>query len=202
MRKTAAIIAAAALAITAHALTVEEARANLNAARAAYRAALAEAGVTSTPRRAVSTAATPVLTKSQAAYFKNRRICVGRDTTTLPGYVITTWHRNGKLDTKAPAVITNILRNVVGEEQRNPVQEIAERWRVAATNAQTQAQAWMANATNAQARVERVTAALDERRAEYVTKRDAAALPSTKLIYPAFIDAIDRIKERLDQEGE
>ena len=188
MRKTAAIIAAAALAITAHALTVEEARANLNAARAAYRAALAEAGVTSTPRRAVSTAVTPVLTKSQAAYFKNRRICVGRDTTTLPGYVITTWHRNGKLDTQDPAVITNLLRNVVGTEQRNPVQEIAERWRVAATNAQ--------------ARVERVTAALDERRAEYVTKRDAAALPSTKLIYQAFIDAIDRIKERLDREGD
>lgn len=196
MRKTAAIIAAAALAITAHALTVEEARANLNAARAAYRAALAEAGVTSTPRK-VSTAATPVLTKSQAAYFKNRRICVGRDTTTLPGYVITTWHRNGKLDTKAPAVITNLLRNVVGTEQRNPVQEIAERWRVAATNAQTQAQAWMVNATNAQARVERVSAALDEKRAEYEQKRNAATLPTTKAIYQAFMDAIDRIKERL-----
>jgi len=128
--------------------------------------------------------------------------CVSRDTESVPGSVITTWYRNGKPDTKGPAVITNILRNVVGEEQRNPVQEIAERWRVAATNAQTQAQAWMANATNAQARVERVSAALDEKRAEYEQKRDAAALPSTKLIYQAFIDAIDRIKERLDREGD
>jgi len=54
----------------------------------------------------------------------------------------------------------------------------------------------------ATARVERVTAALDERRAEYVQKRDAAALPTTKAIYQAFIDAIDRIKEKLDKEGE
>ena len=51
------------------------------------------------------------------------------------------------------------------------------------------------------ARVERVTAALDEKRAEYVHKRDTATLPSTKAIYQAFIDAIDRIKERLEREG-
>ena len=187
MRKTAAIIAAAALTITAHALTVEEARANLNAARAAYRAALAEAGVTSTPRK-VSTATAQVLTKSQAAYFKNRRICVGRDTTTLPGYVITTWHRNGRPDTKGPAVVTNLLRAVVGEEQHNPLQELAERWRVAATNSQV--------------RVARVSAALDEKRDEYVQKRDAAALPTTKAIYQAFIDAIDRFKEKLEVVNE
>ena len=55
-------------------------------------------------------------------------------------------------------------------------------------------------ATNATARVERVTAALDERRDEYVSKRDSAALPTTKAIYQAFIDAIDRIKEKLDEE--
>jgi hypothetical protein len=53
----------------------------------------------------------------------------------------------------------------------------------------------------ATARVERVTAALDERRAEYAQKRDAAALPTTKAIYQAFIDAIDRIKEKLNAEG-
>ena len=44
--------------------------------------------------------------------------------------------------------------------------------------------------------------ALDEKRAEYVEKRDKAALPSTKALYQAFIDAIDRIKERLAIEGE
>lgn len=66
------------------------------------------------------------LTKKQADYFKNRRICVGRDTETLPGYVITTWHRNGRLDTKAPAVVTNRLQKIVGSEQKNPIQERAE----------------------------------------------------------------------------
>ena len=53
---------------------------------------------------------------------------------------------------------------------------------------------------SAEARVERVTVALDEKRAEYVEKRDRSALPTTKAIYQAFIDAIDRIKERLKIE--
>lgn len=53
---------------------------------------------------------------------------------------------------------------------------------------------------SAEARAERVSAALDERRAEYVQKRDAAALLTTKAIYQAFIDAIDRIKEKIDGE--
>lgn len=74
---------------------------------------------------ATSTAAA-VLTKSQADYFKNRRICVKRDTTTMPGYVITHWHRNGKADTKGPAVVTNRLQKIVGKEQKNPIQERAE----------------------------------------------------------------------------
>ena len=52
--------------------------------------------------------------------------------------------------------------------------------------------------TNATLRIERMTAALDERRAEYVAKRDAAPLPTTKALYQAFIDAIDRIKEKMD----
>ena len=47
-----------------------------------------------------------------------------------------------------------------------------------------------------------VMAALDEYRAEYVQKRDAAALPTTKALYQAFIDAIDRIKAKLDTEGD
>jgi hypothetical protein len=118
-------------------------------------------------------AATPALTKAQRSYFENRRICVSRDTTTLPGYVITTWHRNGKLDTKGAAVVTNRIQKIIGAEQRNPLMS----------------------------RIERVTSALDERRAEYVEKRDKAALPTTKAIYQAFIDAIDRIKEKLNAEG-
>lgn len=56
--------------------------------------------------------------------------------------------------------------------------------------------------TNAVLRIERVSAALDERRAEYVQKRDSSTLPTTKALYQAFIDAIDRIKEKLDDRGD
>lgn len=198
MRKTAAIIAAAALAITANALTVEEARANLDAARAAYTNALHEAGITNTPRRTArararkaaqtATARNSVLTRRQQSFFENRRICTRRDAETLPGFVISYWERNGKPDTIGPAVVTNAVRQFVGIEQHNPLHELVELWKV--------------EATKAKARVERVSAAMDEKRAEYEQKRDAAALPSTKLIYQAFIDAIDRIKERLDREGD
>lgn len=149
-----------------------------------------------------ASSAAAVLTKDQRAYFQNRRICVERDTTTMPGFVITKWHRNGKPDTKGPAVVTNRLQKIVGAEQRNPIQELAERMRQMAEEWQAAAETWRANATNNAARLERVTAALDDRRAEYVQKRDAAALPTTKAIYQAFIDAIDRIKERLDREGD
>ena len=151
---------------------------------------------------ATSAPAEPVFTDRQAAYFNNRRICVRRDTTTLPGYVITEWHRNGKPDTKGPAVVVNRLQKIIGAEQKNPIQELAERMKQQAEQWQAAAEQWRETATNATARVERVTAALDERRAEYVQKRDAATLPTTKAIYQAFIDAIDRIKEKLDKEGE
>lgn len=150
---------------------------------------------------ALGLSADPVLTRKQADYFRNRRICVGRDIDTLPGYVITTWHRNGRPDTKGPAVVTNRLQKIVGAEQKNPIQELAERMRKRAEEWEAAAERWRELAGDAQARVERVTAALDEKRAEYVEKRDKAALPTTKAIYQAFIDAIDRIKERLGKEG-
>lgn len=150
---------------------------------------------------ALAAPAAEVLTSAQQSYFKNRRICVGRDTTTLPGYVITTWHRNGKPDTKGPAVVTNELKKIVGAEQFNPIQKLAEQYRASAEQWRTAADQWRGTATNATARVERATAALDERRAEYVQKRDAATLPTTKAIYQAFIDAIDRIKAMINGEG-
>lgn len=151
---------------------------------------------------ALAATAAAVLTKDQQAFFRNRRICVKRDTETLPGYVITHWHRNGAPDTLAPAVVTNQIKRIVGAEQNNPLQELAERMERRAEEYQREAEAWRANWTNATARIERVSAALDERRAEYVQKRDEALLPSTKAIYQAFIDAIDRIEERLGLEGE
>ena len=70
------------------------------------------------------------------------------------------------------SVVTNTLHAIAGREQNNPLQ----------------------------ARLQRANAALDEKRAEYVQKRDAATLPTTKAIYQAFIDAIDRIKEKLANE--
>lgn len=75
---------------------------------------------------AAAAVAAPAMSREQSSYFRNRRICVKRDTTTLPGYVISYWHRNGKPDTKGPAVVTNALQQVVGAEQMNPVQERAE----------------------------------------------------------------------------
>ena len=140
-----------------------------------------------------ATSAAAVLTKSQADYFNNRRICVKRDTTTMPGYVITHWHRNGKPDTKGNAVVTNRLQKIVGSEQKNHIQDLAERMRQSA-------EAWRTSATNNSERLERVTAALDARRAEYVEKRDAAVLPFTKEIYQAIIDDIDWLKEKLNAE--
>ena len=70
---------------------------------------------------------------------------------------------------------------------------LAEEWKASAEK-------WRIAATNNAARVENVTAALDEKRAEYVEKRDKSALLTTKAIYQAFIDAIDRIKERMKIE--
>ncbi|MBP5545165.1 MAG: hypothetical protein ILM98_13905 [Kiritimatiellae bacterium] len=224
MKKILVAMAVAALAMTGSALTVEEARAEweaariastnaraqVHAARKAYDAALAEAGMTNEvgtaaarrraklaakAAKAQKVAATPALTKEQTRFLENRRIAVKRDTTSIPGSVITTWYRNGKPDTLAPAVVTNRLQYVVGAEQNNPLQALAEQLREDVAE-------WRAAATNSAARVERVSAALDERRAEYVQKRDAAALPTTKALYQAFIDAIDRIKARIDREDD
>ena len=78
---------------------------------------------------AAAVAIADVLPKRTSDFMKNRRIAVKRDTTTLPGYVITTWYRNGRPDTKAQAVVTNKLTAIVGQEQHNALQnglEVAE----------------------------------------------------------------------------
>lgn len=197
MKKAFVIFAAVAIAAAQAADTNELERLRVASveARKAYIAARKAAGLPAFEgkgkRRAAATTTATTFTKSQKRFFENRRYCVRRDTETIPGSVITTWYRNGKPDTQAPAVVTNVLQRITGAEQFNPLQELAERFR------QT-AEQWQAAATSAQARVERVSAALDERRVEYVQKRDAAALPTTKALYQAFIDAIDRIKEKLE----
>lgn len=66
--------------------------------------------------------AAPVLDRKQKTFLRHRRIAVSRDTSTIPGSVITTYHRDGKLD----SVVTNELHAIVGAEQKNPVQHRAE----------------------------------------------------------------------------
>lgn len=133
------------------------------------------------------------MTDTERQYLRNlaqRPRCESRKMVVIGGVtnVVETWRR-GEYEWQQ----TNAVRRVIGKVQTNTfelrlaeMREIAERWRDAATNAT--------------ARIERVTAALDEKRDEYVQKRDAAALPSTKAIYQASIDAIDRIKEKLNVE--
>lgn len=167
--------AQSALCAEADTNALEQARAAYMEARRVYMEARKAAGLTNQVRKATSNAT--ILTKSQKKFFENRRICVSRDTTTIPGSVITVWYRNGKLDTKAPAVVTNVLHAVQGAAQNNPLQgrisELIER------------------ATSAEARAER----LDRLRDWLVDQRDKALLPTTKAIYQAIIDKIDEKME-------
>lgn len=139
---------------------------------------------------AIAASSAAVLTKDQRAYFQNRRICVERDTTTMPGFVITKWHRNGKPDTKGPAVVTNRLLKIVGAEQSNPLQVLAERYRVAASEATRRlaevTEDYM-SASNRAARAEARTSALVTWATE---QRDKAVLSTTKAIWQSFIDKI------------
>ncbi len=133
------------------------------------------------------------MTDTERQYLRNlaqRPRCESRKMVVIGGVtnVVETWRR-GEYEWQQ----TNAVRRIIGKVQTNTfeqrlaeLRQIAEQWRETATNATT--------------RVERVTAALDDKRADYVQKRDAATLPSTKAIYQAFIDAIDRIKEKLNEE--
>ena len=135
MRELLAILlCAVAFAASADTNDLERAKAAYLEARRAYMEARKAAGLTNAAPRKVATSKTAtVLTKSQKRFFENRRICVGRDTTTIPGSVITTWYRNGRPDTKGPAVVTNVLHSITGTVQNNPLQgRIAELARRAA----------------------------------------------------------------------
>ena len=135
------------------------------------------------------------MTDNERQYLRNlaqRPRCEARKMVVIGGVtnIIEIWRR-GEYEWQQ----TNAVRRIIGTVQTNTFeQRLAE--------ARALAEQWMETATNATARVERVTAALDEKRDEYVQKRDAAALPSTKALYQAFIDAIDRIKGKLDREVE
>lgn len=185
MKKAFAIIAAlAALAASADTNELERLRAEYISARKAYMAARKAAGFTNAGPRCVATPTTrTVFNKSQKRFFENRRICVSRDTASVPGSVITTWYRNGKPDTKAPAVVTNVLHGISGAMQDNPLQA-----RVAELTEQCQTA--IQRATSAEARAARADALkawLDE-------QRDKSPLQTTKKIYQAIIDRLEGVE--------
>lgn len=175
-----ALVACAAKAADTNEL--ERLRAEYVAARKAYMDARKAAGLTNAVRRVQSTATT--FTKQQRTFFRNRRVCVGRDTTTIPGSVITTWYRNGKPDTLAPSVVTNVLHSIAGTVQSNPLQD-----RIAALNGRVTE--LLERATSAEARAER----LDRLRDWLVEQRDKSPLQTVKAIYQAIINKLD---ERLE----
>ena len=134
------------------------------------------------------------MTDNERQYLRNlaqRPRCEARKMVVIGGVtnIIEIWRR-GEYEWQQ----TNAARRIIGTVQTNTFEQRLEELRALAEQ-------WRGTATNTTARIERVTAALDEKRDEYVQKRDAAALPPTKALYQAFIDAIDRIKEKLDGEG-
>ena len=150
---------------------------------AQYNEACLKAGITNSRPKAASSSAT-IFTKSQKRFFENRRYCVSRDTTSIPGSVITTWYRDGKPDTRGPAVVTNVLHQIQGAVQNNPLQG-----RIAELTAQY-AEA-IERATSAEARAARLNAL----KAWLEEQRDKSVLPTTKAIYQAIIDKIDEKME-------
>ena len=179
-RAIAIFLALAAFAVSADTNDLERARKAYVDARNAYRAAREAAGLTNAAPRAATSTPRTMFNKSQKRFFENRRICVGRDTTSLPGYVITTWFRNGKPDTQAPAVVTNALRRITGAVQNNPLQarlaELGEQYREAGQRA-----------TSAEARAARA----DALKAWLTEQRDKAVLQTTKAIYQAILDRLE-----------
>ncbi len=179
-RAIATFLALVALAVAADTNELERARLAYIEARNAYMAARKAAGITNTVRRVATGTTATTFTKSQRKFFENRRICVSRDTTTIPGSVITTWWRNGKPDTRAPAVVTNVLHGVAGSLQHNPLQA-----RIAELFAQ------YSSASNRAVLAEARAARADALKSWLVEQRDKAALPTTKALYQAIIDRLE-----------
>lgn len=183
MKRAVVIILAAfaALSATADTNELERLRVEYISARKAYMAARKAAGFTNAaPRRVATPTTRTTFSKSQRRFFDNRRICIARDTETIPGSVITTWYRNGRPDTKEPPVVTNVLHNISGSMQSNPLQA-----RVAELSEQYQAA--IQRATSAEARAARA----DALKTWLEEQRDKAALPTTKAIYQAILNKLE-----------
>lgn len=182
MKHVLAIIAAfTALVCSADTNELERLRVEFLTARKAYMDARKAAGLTNAaPKRVATPTTRTTFSDKQKKYFENRRICVSRDTETIPGSVITVWYRNGKPDTKGQPVVTNVLHNIAGAMQNNPLQarlsELSEQYQEA-----------VRRYTSAEARAAR----LDALKAWLIEQRDKALLETTKRIYQAIIDRLE-----------
>ncbi|MBQ6341291.1 MAG: hypothetical protein IJI36_19305 [Kiritimatiellae bacterium] len=134
------------------------------------------------PRKVTAGTTSTVFTKSQKRFFENRRVCVSRDTESVPGSVITTWYRNGRPDTKGPAVVTNVLHSITGTVQNNPLQD-----RIAALNGRVTE--LLERATSAEARAARA----DRLKAWLEEQRDKQVTSAMKKIYQAIIDRLEEV---------
>lgn len=181
MKRIFAIVAAlAALFAAADTNELERLRAEYVAARKAYMAARKAAGPTNAAPRVAAPTTRTVFSTSQKRFFKNRRICVSRDTVSVPGSVVTTWYRNGRPDTLAPSVVTNALHDIAGRVQNNPLQD-----RLAALTDQYQSA--IQRATSAEARAARA----DALKAWLIEQRDKSPLQTTKAIYQAILNKLE-----------
>lgn len=154
-----------------------------------------------------ASAAADVLNGAQRRFLENRRICVRRDTTTIPGSVISYYERNGKPDTRAAAVVTNVLKAISGVEQNNPIQNELERTAgearrlyVSYTNQLAQTAAYSNLYVIASAQAEAATAKIQDEVADLEAKIEKykeyqTKYPLLKAVFAAMItDAENRIK--------
>lgn len=186
------------------------------AAAALAGAARADAVVRPGPPR-MATNATASATNAAAAWHEpvtdaeQRRLAAMRDRATLvsrekivdadgAAWYVERWRNayDGR-----PDVRTNRAFSVVGAAQtttwarmRAELEAARDEWRTAATN-------WQGVAAAASNRLAEARSGLEERRAEYQEKYDSGTLV-TKAVYKAFLDAIDRVLERMDakEDGE
>lgn len=193
MKHVLAIIAAfTALVCSADTNELERLRVEFLTARKAYMDARKAAGLTNAaPKRIATPTTRTTFSDKQKKYFENRRICVSRDTETIPGSVITAWYRNGKPDTKGQPVVTNVLHNIAGAMQNNPLQVLAERYRLAASDATRRLAEVTEDYMSASNRADRAEARHAAIVAWAEEQRDKAILSTTKAVWQSIIDRLE-----------
>ena len=98
------------------------------------------------------------------------------------------------------AVTTLSATNSVLAAAKDRLEALSESYYIAWTNSYWQVEAESNRAARAEERLSAAKSSLTEKREEYVEKRDAAKLSTTKAIYQLFIDAIDTIIAKIDED--